>query len=185
MTTLAIRPRLSVCKWCGRSLSRPGPSSRLPRQAKATVLNPDYRDMLSAFADAEVEYMVIGAYAMAAHGHPRATGDIDLWVGTSPANAERVLEALSTFGAPLTEVDRDDFQTPDTVFQIGVSPRRIDVLTSIEGVDFKEAWPARLEIEIEGLTIPVISRRHLIENKRVLGRSQDLADIERLSEEDS
>jgi hypothetical protein len=99
-------------------------------------------------------------------------------------------DMLSAFGVPLTEVDRDDFQTPDTVFQIGVSPRRSDVLTSIEGVDFKEAgpeevWPARLEVEIEGLTIPVISRRHLIENKRVLGRSQDLAAIERLSDEDS
>ena len=128
--------------------------------------------------------MVIGAYAMAAHGHPRATGDMVLWVGTSPTNAERVLEALSAFGAPLTEVDREDFQTPDTVFQIGVSPRRIDILTSIKGVDFEEAWPARWEIEIEGLTIPVISRRHLIEHKRVLGRSQDLADIERLSDED-
>jgi hypothetical protein len=149
------------------------------------MLNPDYRDRLSAFADAEVEYMVIGAYAMAAHGRPRATGDMGLWVGTSPTNAERVLEALSALGAPLIEVDREDFQTPDTVFQIGVSPRRIDILTSIEGVDFKEAWPARLEIEIEGLTIPFISRRPLIENKRVLGRSQDLADIERLSDEDS
>ncbi len=80
------------------------------------MLNPDYREMLSAFADAKVDYLVIGAYAMAAHGHPRATGDIDLWVGTAPPNAERVLDALSVFGAPLTEVDREDFRTPDTVF---------------------------------------------------------------------
>lgn len=88
------------------------------------MLNPDYRDILSAFADAEVDYLLIGAYAMAAHGHPRATGDIDLWVRSSEENAMRVLKALSAFGAPLTEVGRDDFQTPDTVFQIGVSPRR-------------------------------------------------------------
>ena len=147
------------------------------------MLNPDYRDMLSAFADAKVDYLVIGAYAMAAHGHPRATGDIDLWVGTAPTNAERVLDALSTFGAPLTEVDRDDFQTPDTVFQIGVSPRRIDILTTIEGVNFEEAWPQRIEIEIGGLTVPVIGREHLIKNKRALGRSQDLADIEHLLNE--
>jgi hypothetical protein len=149
------------------------------------VLNPDYRDMLSAFANAEVDYLVIGAYAMAAHGHPRATGDIDLWVRSTSTNANRVLEALSAFGAPLTEVDRNDFQTPDTVFQIGVSPRRIDILTTIEGVDFEEAWSERVAIEIEGLTVPVIGRKHLIANKRALGRQQDLADIERLLDEES
>jgi hypothetical protein len=149
------------------------------------VLNPDYRDMLSAFADAEVDYLVIGAYAMAAHGHPRATGDIDLWVRSTSANANRVLEALSAFGAPLTAVDRNDFQTPDTVFQIGVSPRRIDILTTIEGVDFEEAWSERVAIEIEGLTVPVIGRKHLITNKRALGRQQDLADIERLLDKES
>ena len=149
------------------------------------MLNPDYRDMLSAFANAEVDYLVIGAYAMAAHGHPRATGDIDLWVRSTSTNANRVLEALSAFGAPLTEVDRNDFQTPDTVFQIGVSPRRIDILTTIEGVDFEEAWSERVAIEIEGLTVPVIGRKHLIANKRALGRQQDLADIERLLDEES
>ena len=149
------------------------------------MLNPDYRDMLSAFADAEVDYLVIGAYAMAAHGHPRATGDIDLWVRSTSTNANRVLEALSAFGAPLAEVDREDLQTPDTVFQIGVSPRRIDILTTIEGVDFEEAWSERMTIEIEGLTVPIISREHLIANKRALGRQQDLADIERLLDGES
>jgi len=144
------------------------------------MLNPDYSDMLSAFADAGVDYLVIGAYAMAAHGHPRATGDIDLWIRSTSTNANRVLEALSAFGAPLTEVDREDFQTPDTVFQIGVSPRRIDILTTIEGVDFEEAWSERVTIEIDGLTVPIIGRKHLIANKRALGRQQDLADIERL-----
>lgn len=89
------------------------------------------------------------------------------------------------FGAPLSDVDPEDFQTPDTVFQIGVSPRRIDILTSIEGVEFEDAWPQRMDIEIDGLTVPVIGRKHLIENKRALGRSQDLADIERLQEDDS
>ena len=149
------------------------------------MLNPDYRDMLSAFADAEVDYLVIGAYAMAAHGHPRATGDIDLWVRSTSTNANRVLEALSAFGAPLAKVDREDLQTPDTVFQIGVSPRRIDILTTIEGVDFEEAWSERMTIEIEGLTVPIISREHLIANKRALGRQQDLADIERLLDGES
>ena len=147
------------------------------------MLNPDYRDMLSAFADAEVEYMLVGAYALAAHGHPRATGDMDLWVRQSLENAERVLQALSVFGAPLSDVEAEDFQTPDTVFQIGVSPRRIDILTTISGVDFREAWPERMEIELEGVTIPVLGREHLIQNKRALGRPQDQADIDRLVED--
>jgi hypothetical protein len=147
------------------------------------VLNPDYRDMLSAFADAEVEYLLVGAYALAAHGHPRATGDMDLWVRRSSENAERVLQALSVFGAPLSDVETEDFQTPDTVFQIGVSPRRIDILTTISGVDFQEAWPERMEIELEGLMIPVLGRKHLVQNKRALGRPQDQADIDRLVED--
>jgi len=147
------------------------------------VLNPDYSDILSAFADAEVEYLVIGAYALAAHGHPRATGDIDLWVRSMPENAQRVMEALSAFGAPLAEVSREDFETPDTVFQIGVSPRRIDILTTIEGVQFADAWPDRVEIEVEGVPVFVIGREHFIQNKQALGRSQDLADVERLREE--
>jgi hypothetical protein len=147
------------------------------------VLNPDYRDMLSAFADAEVEYLLVGAYALAAHGHPRATGDMDLWVRRSSENAERVLQALSVFGAPLSDVETEDFQTPDTVFQIGVSPRRIDILTTISGVDFQEAWPERMEIGLEGLMIPVLGRKHLVQNKRALGRPQDQADIDRLVED--
>ena len=149
------------------------------------MLNPDYRDMLSAFADAEVDYLVVGAYAMAAHGHPRATGDMDLWIRPSPENAARVLRALSAFGAPLANVDQNDFETPATVFQIGVSPRRIDILTSIEGVTFDEAWPQRMNVDIDRLTVPVIGRKHLIKNKRALGRSQDMADLERLLDDDS
>lgn len=96
------------------------------------MLNPDYRDMWFAFADAEVDYLINGAYAMAPHGHPRATQDIDLWIRSTSTNAGRGLEALSSFGAPLTEVDQDDFQTPDTVFQIGVTPRRIERLQEEE-----------------------------------------------------
>jgi len=139
----------------------------------------------SAFADATVDHLVIRAYARAAHGHPRATGDIDLWARSPSTNANRVWEALSAFGAPPTEVDRSGFQTPDTVFQIGVSPRRIAILTTIEGVDFEEAWPGRMTFEIEGLTVPVIAQKHLIANKRALGRQQDLLDIERLLDEGS
>ena len=149
------------------------------------MLNPDYRDMLSAFTDAGVEYLVIGAYALAAHGHPRATGDLDLWVRPTPDNAERVMTALSAFGAPLMEMSREDFETPDTVLQIGVSPRRIDILTTIEGVRFDDAWPGRVEIEVEDVPVSVIGREHFIQNKEALGRPQDRADVERLRKDEN
>ncbi|PSQ86891.1 MAG: hypothetical protein BRD42_03580 [Bacteroidetes bacterium QS_3_64_15] len=149
------------------------------------MLNPDYRDMLSAFTDAGVEYLVIGAYALAAHGHPRATGDLDLWVRPTPDNAERVMTALLAFGAPLTDVSHEDFETPGTVLQIGVSPRRIDILTTIEGVRFDDAWPGRVEIEVEDVPVSVIGREHFIQNKEALGRPQDRTDVERLRKDEN
>lgn len=149
------------------------------------MLNADYKDILSAFENAAVEYLLVGAYALAAHGYPRATGDIDLWIKPGRNNAQRVMQALRRFGAPLSQINREDFETPDTVFQIGVSPRRIDILTSIEGVDFESAWANRMHIELEGIAIPVLSRSHLIKNKKALGRPQDLADVQRLTDDDS
>jgi len=148
------------------------------------MLNPDFRDILSAFVDEGVEFLLVGAYALAVHGHPRATGDLDLWVRPSPENAQRVWRALEKFGAPLSQLAPEDLQRPDLIFQIGVAPRRIDILTSIEGVTFEEAWPARLEVEIEGLTVPVLSREHLIRNKKASGRPQDLADVARLEQDE-
>jgi hypothetical protein len=144
------------------------------------VLNPDYRDMLSALSDEGVEFLLVGAFALAAHGLPRATGDIDIWIDRSNANAARVWRALRRFGAPLRDLTPEDLTTPDLVFQIGVAPRRIDLLTSIDGVSFSEAWPQRVLVELEGMTFPVIGRAHLIRNKRASGRPQDLADLERL-----
>lgn len=107
-----------------------------------------------------------------------------MWVRPTLKNVERVWRALSAFGAPLSDVQPSDFKEPDTVFQIGVSPRRIDILTTIEGVSFDRAWPERLGIELEGVRVPVIGRAHPIENKQALGRSQDKADIERLRREE-
>lgn len=144
------------------------------------MLNPDYRDILSVFESGKVEYLLVGAYAMAVHGQPRATGDIDLWVRPSSENADRVIEALREFGAPMSDVAPEDFVASDTVLQIGVTPRRIDILTSIDGIAFEDAWRGRMVTEIEGIAISVISRDHLIQNKRALGRKQDLADIEKL-----
>src|SRR5574339_875662 len=106
-------------------------------------MNPDFVDLLRAFADAEVRYLVVGAYALAHHGRPRATGDLDIWVDASPSNAPRVMRALAAFGAPMNEITEDDFAQPGVVFQIGVPPGRIDVLTELSGVTFAEAWPER------------------------------------------
>jgi len=142
------------------------------------VLNRDYHDMLSMFGDEGVEYLVVGAYALAAHGLPRATGDIDLWIRATPDNAERVWKALGRFGAPLAGLSAADFTAAETVFQIGVAPRRVEILTSIEAVSFDEAWPARDEVEIEGLRVPILSRSHLVTNKKALGRPKDLGDID-------
>lgn len=141
------------------------------------MLNPDYRDMLSALSEEGAEFLVVGALALAAHGLPRATGDIDIWVRASQANAERVWRALRRFGAPTRDLAPEDLAAPDVVFQIGVAPRRIDLLTSIDGVTFDEAWPERMIVELEGLFLPVIGRAQLIRNKRASGRPKDLADL--------
>jgi hypothetical protein len=140
------------------------------------LLNPDFRDILSEFCAARVEFLLVGAYALAAHGLPRATGDIDLWVRPSPENAERVMLALARFGAPLTQIHASDFAVPGIVFQISAAPRRVDILTTIDAVGFDEAWATRVAVEIEGLRINVIGRNHLLLNMRASGRPKDLAD---------
>ena len=144
----------------------------------------DFVEMLSALSAAGAEFLVVGAHAVAAHGVPRATGDLDVWVRPTPANADRVLSALGSFGAPLHDLTRDDLSRPDTVFQIGVAPCRIDLLTSISGgIDFEGAWQRRKALEIEGLRLACIGREDLIANKRACGRPQDLADVARLERE--
>ncbi len=146
------------------------------------MLNPDFRDMLSALNEEGAEFLVVGSYALAAHGHPRTTGDIDLWVRPTPENAARVWKALVRFGAPLDRANPADLSTPGNVLQIGVVPRRIDVMTSIEAVTFEAAWPERIEVELEGLRVPVLGRADLLANKKALGRPQDRADVARLEE---
>jgi len=139
--------------------------------------------MLSALSGAGADYLVVGAYALAAHGLPRATGDIDLWVRPTPPNATRVVAALRHFGAPMGDLTESDLVTPGTVFQIGVEPQRIDILTSIEGVEFDDAWSARYVTRLENLDVPVLARHHLIRNKKAVGRPQDLADVARLEDD--
>jgi len=142
------------------------------------MLNPDYRDMLSALSDAEAEYILVGAFALAVHGNPRSTGDIDILVRPTQQNADRVMKALRAFGAPLSDVALTDLVTTGTVIQFGVAPRRIDILTSVDGFDtWEEVLQDHLIANIDGLQVPVIGRKALIRNKSSVGRPQDLVDV--------
>ena len=142
----------------------------------------EFRDMLVELADAGAEFAVVGGHAVAFHGHPRATKDLDVLIRPTPDNAERVFRALAAFGAPLQafDVNQEDFATYDGVLQIGVPPRRIDLLNRIAGVSFDEVIREGSTFDLEGRTIRVIGRAALLSNKRAAGRTQDLADIEAL-----
>jgi len=146
------------------------------------MLNEDYKDILRAFEDEGVRFLLVGAYALAAHGHPRATMDIDLWVEPSEENAAALLRALAAFGAPLHDLTRDDLTREDTIFQIGVAPRRIDILTGVSGLSFAQAYERSVPAEMEGLKFRILSLPDLIANKRASGRLKDLADLEALGE---
>jgi hypothetical protein len=146
-------------------------------------LNPDFHDMLSALCEEGAEFLVVGAYALAAHGYARATGDIDIRIRATPDNAERVWRSLKRFGVPLFDLTRNDLSTPEMVFQIGTAPNRIDIITSIDGVDFDSAWPNRKARSVEGLALSVLGRRELLLNKRASGRPKDLADVAWLESE--
>ena len=142
------------------------------------MLNPDYREMLSALFDANVEFVIVGAFALAAHGNPRSTGDIDIYIRPSVENALRLMTALKAFGAPLADVREADFLDPEMVLQIGVIPRRIDLLTGLDGIaDFDEAWNTHVTAELDDMTVPILGRDALIRNKRAISRPQDLADF--------
>jgi len=143
-------------------------------------MNPDFVEMLSELSASGAEFLVVGAHALAAHGLPRATGDLDIWVRADAANAPRILEALRRFGAPLFDLSLDDLSKPGTVFQIGTAPARIDILTGVSGLSFEEAWPHRTTVRIGELSVAVIGREDLIRNKRATGRPQDLVDADRL-----
>jgi hypothetical protein len=147
-------------------------------------MNEDFRDLLRALVEAGARFLVVGAHAMAVHGVPRATGDLDVWIAVDPDNADRVTEALARFGAPLAAmgISRADFLRDDQVVQIGLPPRRIDVLTSISGVGFEEAWADRVTHDVAGLRVPFLGRASLVANKRASGRAKDLADLEALGE---
>ena len=140
-------------------------------------MNQDFRDLLAEFNAHGVEYLVVGAHALAAHGYVRATKDLDIWVRPDRANALRVLAALAAFGAPLQDLTESDLAAPGTIFQIGVAPIRIDVITSIDGVNFEDAWAGRIKAPFADQVVSILAREHLIRNKRATGREQDLLDV--------
>ena len=147
-------------------------------------MNDDFRDLLRAMLDAGARFLVVGAHALAVHGVPRATGDLDVWIAIDPENADRVMRALARFGAPLPAIgiSRADFLREEQVIQIGLPPRRIDVLTSISGVGFGDAWESRVTAEVDGMAVPFLGRDTLVRNKRASGRAKDRADLEALGE---
>jgi hypothetical protein len=142
-------------------------------------LPQDFRDVLLALHAERTEFVVVGGHAVAFHGHPRATRDLDILVRATRANAKRVYQALAVFGAPLSafEVGEDDFATYDGVLQLGVPPLRIDIINRADGISFDEAIADHASFEIEGHEIPIIGCAALIKNKRASGRAQDLADV--------
>ncbi len=145
------------------------------------MLNEDYREMLQLLLEEQVDFMIVGAYALGTHGYPRATGDIDIWVKPDPINSKRIYRALARFGAPLDGIKPDDFSTEGIIFQIGVIPRRIDIITKVDGVTYKEADGDKISVEIGELNIPVISLEKLIKNKSATGREKDVLDIKTIT----
>ena len=142
-------------------------------------MNDDFRDLLVTLHRAGVRFLVVGAHAMAVHGVPRSTGDLDVWIESTEDNAARAWRALCEFGAPVEApgVTREDLLRPGTVIQLGLPPRRIDLLTRITGVGFSAAWSGRIEQRLDECAIPYLGRTELIANKRATGRAQDLVDV--------
>ncbi len=147
------------------------------------MLNEDYKEILQLLLNNKVRFLVVGAYAMGAHGYPRATGDFDIWVEATAENAKKIYKTLCEFGAPLFEVTEKTFSKEGIVLQIGIAPRRIDFITHIDGVDFSKAYKTKEIIEVEKLRIPFISKRNLIKNKQSTGRKKDKLDVDYLKKQ--
>ena len=144
------------------------------------VLNKDFREFIQLLNDHNVLYLVVGGYAVAFHGYPRYTKDIDIWIWLDKSNAEKILQVLKDFGFGSLDLTVDDFLDPEKVIQLGYPPNRIDILTDLKGINFKECYSSRVEVKIEGTNINFINLENLKKNKKALGRNQDLADLENL-----
>ena len=147
-------------------------------------LDKDFNEFVELFLEHNVRFLIVGGYALAAHGLPRATGDLDAWVWVNPQNAQNILRALNAFGFQNLSLTESDFSKEDAIVQLGYPPFRIDILTSIDGVAFDQAWEKKIVVELNGMKVPFIGREDLIANKKAAGRPQDLADVSRLTAED-
>src|SRR5437016_13763493 len=143
-------------------------------------MNPDFLDIIRALLDAEARFSIVGAYAVNLYVDPRATGDLDIWIEPTPDNASRVIRALKDFGAPLTGISDEDFASPGITLQIGIPPRRIDILTQISGIEFVEAWTDHCEFAFGPFTVPFLSKAAVIKNKRAAYRPKDISDLDSL-----
>jgi hypothetical protein len=139
-------------------------------------LNRDYQELLQSFVSHNVRFLIVGGYALAAHGHPRYTKDLDIWVWTDPSNAERIVMSLESFGFAGLGLSAQDFQEPGVVVQLGREPQRVDILTFATGLDFTQAYENRIMISIGGLEVPFVSVDDLRTNKLATGRLRDIAD---------
>lgn len=146
-------------------------------------MNQDFREFLELLNKHKVRYLIVGGYSVAIHGHPRYTKDIDIWILTTRENANSLILALNEFGFGSLGLSVEDFETPGYVIQLGNAPARIDILTSLTGIEFNECWQNRVVVEEDGLAFPVISLNDLRANKSALGRHQDLADLDQLDKE--
>ena len=145
------------------------------------MLSQDFKEFVELLNKNNVKYLIIGGYAVALHGYPRYTKDMDIWIQSSHENALHLLEALNEFGFGSLDLRVDDFIVPNRIVQLGYPPNRIDLLTSAEGLDFEECYPSRQSTVINGIQIHFIDLENLKKNKRATGRSQDLADVENLT----
>jgi len=146
------------------------------------MLNRDFKEFVASFNAHAVDYLVVDGYALAAHGRPRYTGDIDLWIRPTPDNAIRILAAMADFGFAALDIGTDDLVQPGNVIQLGYPPRRIDLLTSIDGVEFEACRARRQVLHVDGVDLPIIALADFKANKRAAGRTQDLADLEALDD---
>jgi hypothetical protein len=144
------------------------------------VLNQDFKEFIQSLNDNAVRYLLVGGYAVALHGYPRYTKDLDIWVDSADENAARIIKALQQFGFGSLDLKESDFTTPDQVVQLGYPPNRIDMLTSLSGVEFSECYASRVVEEIDGVPVSFIDLENLKKNKKATGRHQDLADVENL-----
>ena len=144
------------------------------------TLEKDFEDFVALLNTHHVDYMVVGGYALAFHGKPRHTGDLDIWIDVSENNAEKLLSVIADFGMASLGIEKEDFLKPGIITQIGYPPLRIDILNEIDGVSFKDAYPTKLTIDIDGLIISYIGLDDLIKNKISSGRHQDLTDVNSL-----